>query len=305
MRITLLSGGVGGARMARALDLAGTNLSVIVNVGDDDDILGLSVSPDLDTVMYTLAGIEGAQGWGLAGDSMIVMDSLAALGGDTRFSLGDRDLATNLHRTAARRRGTPLSEVTRDLAGSFRVRPSLLPATDDLLRTEIRVEDGWISFQEYFVHRGHRDPIIEVRFRGAAEARPAPGVITAIDEADAVVIGPSNPVLSVWPILAVPGVADALDRHDSVVAVSPLFSGRSLKGPAHEVMKSLGLPSGNAGLVAAYEGLISDLVVDTEDAPDRARLSGADLRVHVASTRVVDPRAGKEFGTWLLDLLSN
>lgn len=291
--------------MARALDRAGTDLSVIINVGDDEDILGLRVSPDLDTVMYTLAGIEGEPGWGIAGDTMNVMDSLAALGGDTRFKVGDRDLATNLFRTDALDRGTSLSEVTRGLAGSLGVRPTLLPATDDALLTEIRVEEGWIGFQEYFVHRGHRDPVLEVRFHGAAEARPAPGVLDAIDEADAVVIGPSNPVLSIWPILAVPGIADAVDRHDVVVAVSPLFAGRALKGPAHEVMAALGLPPGNAGVVAAYEGLVSDLVVDTDDAADRAHLSGPDLRVHVADTRITDPEAAEGFGRWLLALLSS
>lgn len=291
--------------MARALDRAGADLAVLVNVGDDDTILGLEVSPDLDTVMYTLAEIESELGWGIAGDSTCVMEALGDIGGDTRFRLGDRDLATNLFRTTARSRDTPLSEVTRSLANSFGVRPRLLPSTDGRLRTEVRVDDGWIGFQEYFVHRGHREQVHELRFTGAADTRPAPGVLEAIGEADAVVIGPSNPPLSIWPILAVPGIADAVARHETVVSVSPLFEGRALKGPAHDVMAELGLPPGNAGVIAAYEGLISDLVVDVGDSTDRMRLSGPDLRVHVADTRITDPIAAERFGTWLLALLSS
>ncbi len=291
--------------MARALDRAGADLSVIVNVGDDDTILGQHVSPDLDTVMYTLAGVEGPHGWGLADDTTTVMRTLADLGGDTRFMLGDRDLATNLRRTVALAEGTPLSEVTGHLATAYGIRPRLLPVTDQPLRTEVRIETGWIGFQEYFVYRGHSDRVLEVRFRGAVDARPAPGVVSAIDKADVVVIGPSNPPLSIWPILSVPGMADALTRHRTVIAVSPLFSGRALKGPAHDVMATLGLPPGNAGVIAAYEGLISDLVVDRADSSDRAELSGPDLRVHVADTRIADPDAAERFGKWLLGLLSN
>ncbi len=290
--------------MARALDRAGADLSVIVNVGDDDVILGQAVSPDLDTVMYTLAGIEGPHGWGLADDTLNVMRALADLGGDTRFTLGDRDLATNLTRTIALASGETLSAVTRRLASLHGVRPALLPVTDHVVRTEVRIEDGWIGFQEYFVYRGHRDRVLEVRHRGAVDARPAPGVIEAIDAAEAIVIAPSNPPLSVWPILSVPGMADAVSRHRTVVAISPLFTGEALKGPAHDVMRSLGLPAGNAGVIAAYEGLITDLIVDHVDSADRAALSGPDLRVHVADTHIADPDAAEGFGRWLLALLS-
>lgn len=305
MKIALLSGGVGGARMARALDRAGADLSVIVNVGDDEAILGVHVSPDVDTVMYTLAGVEGPEGWGVNDDSTTVMDRLGALGGDTRFTLGDRDLATHLFRTAALAKGTPLHEITALLAGRYGVKPTLLPATNDELRTEVRTDDGWLSFQEYFVLRGHQDPAREISFRGADLARPAPGVLEAIDRADVVVVAPSNPPLSIWPILAIPGIADAVADRRTVVAVSPLFGGSALKGPAREVMLAMGLPEGNAGVVSAYEGLISDLVVDQRDAADRTVLSGPDLRVHVADTRIVDPERAQEFGRWLLALLSN
>lgn len=305
MRIALLSGGVGGARMARSLQAAGADITVVVNVGDDDEVLGLDVSPDLDTVMYTLAGIEGAPGWGLEGDTTTVMAALDRLGGDTRFTLGDRDLATHLARTTWLRAGIPLSEVTRRLCDAHGLTVPVLPASDDRLRTEVGTDDGWLPFQEYFVHRRHADRVHGLRFAGAEASTPAPGVIDALDDADVILFGPSNPPLSIWPILAVPGISDSVADHRRVVAVSPLFGGRALKGPADRVLAGLGLPPGNAGVVGAYEGLLSDLVVDTGDAHDRHDLSGPDLRVHVADTRIIDPARAKDFGQWLLELLSN
>lgn len=304
MRVTLLSGGVGGGRMARALDLAGADLTVVVNVGDDAATHGLHVCPDLDTVMYTLAGAEGPEGWGLADDTLRVMDTLAWLGADTTFRIGDRDLATNLYRTAALSEGRQLSEVTAELCGAYEVGPRVLPASDDPVRTVVTTDHGSMSFQEYFVHRRHRDRVRDLAFDGAADARPAPGVMEAIEGADAVVVAPSNPPLSIWPILAVPGITDAVATAATVVAVSPLFGGSALKGPAHEVLASLGLPAGNAGVVAAYDGLLTDFVVDEGDAADRARLSEEGLRVHVTSTRVADPEQAARFGTWLLQLIS-
>jgi LPPG:FO 2-phospho-L-lactate transferase len=305
MRVTLLSGGVGGGRMARALDLAGADLTVVVNVGDDAVTHGLHVCPDLDTVMYTLAGAEGPEGWGLVDDTLRVMDTLAWLGADTTFRIGDRDLATNLYRTAALSEGRRLSEVTAELCGAYEVGPRVLPASDDPVRTVVTTDDGSMSFQEYFVHRRHRDPVRDLAFDGAADARPAPGVMEAIEGADAVVVAPSNPPLSIWPILAVPGITDAVATAATVVAVSPLFGGSALKGPAHEVLTSLGLPAGNAGVVAAYDGLLTDFVVDEGDAADRARLAEEGLRVHVTSTRVADPERAARFGTWLLQLISD
>lgn len=305
LRVTLLSGGVGGARMARALALAGIDLTVVVNVGDDATTHGVHVSPDLDTVLYTLAGVEGPEGWGIADDTTRVMDTLAWLGADTTFTIGDRDLATNLYRTAALGEGRPLSEVTAELAEAFEVAATLLPATDEPVRTIVHTDDGPLGFQEYFVHRRHRDAVRDVTFEGAGDARPAPGVLEAMATADVLVVAPSNPPLSIWPILAVPGLTDAVADADRVLAVSPLFAGAALKGPAHEVMATLGLPAGNAGVVAAYDGLLTDLVVDRDDAADRQRISGPDLRVHVTDTRFADPERAASFGAWLRDLLSN
>jgi len=269
MKVVELSGGVGGARMARGLAaIPDVDLTVVVNVGDDERVHGLHVSADIDTVIYTLAGIEGPEGWGRAGDTFTFNDELARYRVDNRFRLGDRDLALNLYRTNRLAKGIPLSAITVEIAASFDLEAVVLPATDDYLRTTVRTDAGWLAFQEYFVLRGNRDEVHEVSFEGGEHASAAPGVVEAIENADLVVIAPSNPPLSIWPILAVREIRDAVGRHSRVVAVSPLIGGKALKGPADRVMASLGLPDGNAGVVAAYQGLIGILVIDDTDAGD-------------------------------------
>jgi len=305
MHVALLSGGVGGARLARGLDgLDDIDLSVIVNVGDDDVIYGLNLSPDIDTVTYTLAGMEGPHGWGIDGDEFEVMRQLSSFGIDTSFRIGDRDLATNLFRTKLLREGAPLSEVTRLIGSAFSLRASVLPVTDDRLRTMIRVgTDTWIRFQEYFVVRSHRDEVLDIRFDGAEQSEPAPGVLDALADADVVVIAPSNPPLSIWPMLAVPGVAAAVASANRVICISPLFGGRALKGPAHAVLRSLGMSAGNRGVLEAYQGLLHDFVIDLGDAPDRSRLGDVAVRIHVRDTRIADPVAARDFAAWMIDLL--
>jgi LPPG:FO 2-phospho-L-lactate transferase len=300
--VTLLSGGVGGARMARGLAaVPGVHdPTIVVNVGDDERIYGVHVSPDLDTVMYTLAGIEGPQGWGIADDTFTVMDRMAAMGTDTTFRLGDRDLSTNLIRTEALARGERLSDVTARLAVAFGIEARVLPATDDRSCTVIDTAEGErLSFQEYFVMRQHRDEVAAVTYEGAGSAAPAPGVVDAISSADLVVIAPSNPPLSIWPILAVPGIRDAV-RDAPVAAISPLFGGKALKGPADRVMATLGLPEGTAGVLAAYEGLVDLLVVDESDHED-VRLSTSETRVVSADTRIAEPAAAARFAAWLIE----
>ncbi len=304
-KVALLSGGVGGARLARGLRaLDDVELTVVVNVGDDEIIYGLHVCPDLDTVLYTLAGVEGPEGWGLTADTYTVMKRLSLLGTDTRFPIGDRDLATNLFRTQELLKGSTLSDVTARIASALGAPGEILPATEDTLRTMIKTTEGeWLSFQEYFVVRSHEDEVADLRFEGSATATPAPGVLEAIQAADAVIIGPSNPPLSIWPILAVKDVTAAIEDANRVIAISPLFGGRTLKGPADRVMASLGLPGGNAGVVAAYGGLIHDLVIDTGDAHERAELGELGVRIHVGDTRIADPTAAWSFADWLIDLL--
>lgn len=302
MRVVELSGGVGGARLGRGFArLPGVDLTIVVNVGDDDVVHGLHVSPDLDTVTYTLAGLEGPHGWGRMGDTFTVNDELARFEVDNRFQLGDLDLALNIYRTARLNRGDLLSEITADITRAFRIGALLVPSTDDRLVTEVRIpDDGWISFQEYFVLRSHQDPVEQVRFVGAEYARPAPGVIDAIEAAELVVIGPSNPPLSIWPILAIERIERAVRSHPNVVAVSPLVASRALKGPADEVMATLGLPPGNAGVVKAYDGMIDRLVVHTDDARDQATIG--DVEVITGQTVIRSGQAAELLAARLLGL---
>lgn len=298
--LVLLSGGVGGARLAQGLAPLCPAFTVIVNTGDDERVYGLHVSPDVDTVLYTLAGIAGPQGWGIAEDGFTIMQHLADLGVDTTFQIGDRDLATNLYRTYRLSEGAPLSVVTAELAKRLEIATTVLPATDDPVPTRVKVGPKWISFQEYFVHRRHRDQVDEVEFVGADASRPAPGVAEAIAKADVVVIAPSNPPLSIWPILAVPGIRELVAAKERVVCVSPLFAGKALKGPADRVMRSLGLGSGNQAVIDAYEGLVTDLIVDTDDSADPIR---GVSRVHATDTRIAQPKAARRLGQWLLERL--
>jgi LPPG:FO 2-phospho-L-lactate transferase len=291
--------------MARALDefLEPGNLGVIVNVGDDDVIYGVHVAADLDTVLYTMAGTVGEHGWGLAGDTFAVLDQLERLGIDTTFRLGDADLANCLYRTNEMSRGATLADVTDRLAGALGIEARIMPVSNDPVRTKVQVAGGqWLDFQEYFVRRGHRDKVADLRFEGAEGAAPAPGVIDTIEAADVVVIAPSNPPLSVWPILAIPGVREAIHYHEDVVAVSPLFGGIALKGPAVEIMRGLGLPEGNEGVLSAYGSLLNYLVVDTADAADVATLAERGPTVVAMDTLLSGPDGGAQVARAVLDV---
>ena len=301
MRVVELSGGVGGARLARGLiRLNDVDLTVVVNVADDEEVHGLHVSPDLDTVVYTMAGVEGPEGWGRSEDTFAANEEFARFGLDNTFRLGDKDLALNLFRSLEMARGRSLSEVTGAVTRSFDIGATVLPASDDSIRTEIGVDTGeWVSFQEYFVTRQHRDEVQALRFAGADEAAPAPGVLEAVAEADAVIIGPSNPPLSIWPILAVPAIREVVEAHGNVTAVSPLIGGKALKGPADRVMASLGLPAGNAGVAAAYEHAITRLVIDESDSEDVKSITGID--VVALDTRIGDAEAAGRLSRAILD----
>lgn len=286
--------------LAATLDPA--DLTVIVNVGDDSVIYGALVAADLDTVLYTLAGINGPQGWGLADDTHVVMGHLAAAGIDTTFQLGDRDLAYCLARTAFIGLGGNLSEYTRDAAARHGVECTVLPASDDEVRTKITTTTGEIlDFQDYFVVRRHKDVVAGLAYEGVDAARPASGTLEAIEEADLIVIAPSNPPLSIWPTLALPGVRDAVAAKEHVVAVSPLIGGGAVKGPLVAVMEGLGINPTNAGIIECYEGLLSHLVIDKSDAAEAASLSKMGITVIVADTLISDPAASKRLATELLD----
>ena len=302
MKVVELSGGVGGARLARGLAaIADLDLTVIVNVGDDETIHGLRVSPDVDTVLYTLAGVEGPEGWGRRGDTFNFNDELGRLGLDNRFRLGDLDLALNVYRTQRLGAGESLTRITDDVRQRFGIRPLVIPASNESIRTELRTESGeWISFQEYFVLRQHRDTVVELRFSGADQSRPADGVIQSIAEAEVVIVAPSNPPLSIWPILAVPGISEAVATHPRVVAISPLFGGKALKGPADRIMANLGLPAGNLGVAKAYEEVVGTLVIDIGDASDAAGIEG--MSVVVEDTLIKEVPAAARLGRAILGL---
>lgn len=302
MKVVELSGGVGGARMARGLAaVVDADLTVVVNVGDDLPTHGLYIAPDLDTMVYTLAGLEGPHGWGRDGDSFAVNDELARFGMDNRFQLGDLDLALKIFRTERLGSGATLSSVTETVAKSFGLGPVVIPASDDPVRTTVTTSEGVeLSFQEYFVHRGHRDRLRQIDFVGASTAAPGPGVLEAIESADVVVIGPSNPPLSIWPILAVPGIEAAVRLHPNVIGVSPLIGGKTLKGPADTVMADLGLGSGTPAVVASYPGLIDTLVVDTDDEDDVGAVDG--VTVVALPTRIMDPATATRLAEAILRL---
>jgi LPPG:FO 2-phospho-L-lactate transferase len=301
-RVVEVSGGVGGARLARGFAaLEEADLTVVVNVGDDTAVHGLYVSPDVDTVIYTLAGLEGPLGWGRAADTFAANTELARFGLDNSFRLGDLDLALKIFRTSRLADGASLSEVTRSVTAAFGLDVAVLPACHDAIRTMVTVEGGErLSFREYFVDRGHRDHVERLDYDGAKTASPAPGVVESIDEADLVVIGPSNPPLSIWPILAIEQIEAALRRHPRVVAVSPLIGGKALKGPADTVLTDLGLGSGTAGVLAAYEGLIDKLVVDVSDRADTGVIDGVEVIAH--PTRIVEPGPAAGLARAILDL---
>lgn len=297
--LAALAGGVGAARFLRGLVdvVAPESVTVIVNTGDDEEFHGLWVCPDLDSVTYALADANNpVTGWGLAGETFTVMDALDRYGVPTWFRLGDRDLATHLYRTAQRRAGVPLHEITAAIAAAWGVRTRLLPMTDDRVATriQIRAADGTtteLAMQEWFVRERARPPVVGVRFEGAPRATPTVGVLDALDAADTVVICPSNPVISIGPILAVPGIRETLiRRRERVVAISPIVGGRPVKGPADRLMGPLGIDVSCVGVAREYREFCSTLVIDTCDARDAQRIADLGVRPVVTDTVMRDAR---------------
>ena len=271
MKVVLLSGGGGGARFARGLQhtLEPGELTVVGNVGDDLEILGLHVSPDLDSLLYTLADlIDEERGWGRADETWNALESVAAWGGENWFSLGDRDMGLHLVRTRMLREGVPLSEVTASFSDLAGLATRILPATDDRLRTHVVTAAGTFSFQEWYVGRAHRDEVEAVEYENAHRARPAPGVVEALDAADVILLAPSNPYLSVGPILAVREIREAIERRSvRCVAVSPLVGGAAVTGPAGRMLSRMAGGTTPHHVADRYSGLIDALVIDEVDAP--------------------------------------
>ena len=301
MKVVVLSGGVGGARFLRGLvDVVDPrDVTVIGNVGDDLDVLGLVVSPDLDSILYALTGLaDEERGWGRADETWNALETVAGLGGESWFRLGDRDLGLHLVRSQTLRDGGTLTQATRTIADALGLGVRLLPATDDPLRTWIHTPAGAFPFQTWFVARGHRDEVDAVRYEGAAEARPAPGTVEAIDAADLILFAPSNPYVSIGPILAVAGIEDAIRRRKApAVAVSPLIGGRAVKGPADRMLTRLAGGTTPAHVASCYGDLIDVLVVDQADAHDGENLA---VRPVVTKTLMSDREARRRLAEAVL-----
>lgn len=292
-KITVLAGGVGAARFLEGVVqvLPQRDVTVISNTGDDEDFFGLRVSPDIDIVIYTLAGaVDAEKGWGLTGETFHALDALRRFGYETWFNLGDRDMATHAHRTRLLREGATLSQATRSIVTAFGLELTLLPVSDDRIRTLVDTDAGTLAFQEYFVKRRTDDEVRAVRFDGVEKARPVPRVIDAILNADIVAIAPSNPVVSIGPILAVAGVRDALrETAAKVVGVSPIVGGKTIKGPADRMMASLGMTPTAAGVAEAYGDFLDVLVIDEEDRDLAGAVEAAGVRAVVAQTIMRGP----------------
>jgi len=294
VRVVALAGGVGGAKLAHGLQAeAGADLTVIVNTGDDLERHGLLVCPDHDTVMYTLAGIANREwGWGIAGETWNAAEQLAVYGEDSWFRLGDRDLAAHIVRTDRLRRGERLTAVCRHLQRSLGVAAAILPMADEPVRTRVRADDGWLEFQDYFVRR-HQEPTVhEIRFDGMESASITPEARDALAGADAIVICPSNPLVSIGPILAVPGmqaaIARARARGARVVGVSPIIGGHALKGPADRMLVSMGHESSALGVARLYAGLVDALVIDAVDAALAPAIAALGMSAPVTETIMTD-----------------
>jgi LPPG:FO 2-phospho-L-lactate transferase len=308
--ITVLAGGVGAARFLRGLlqVVDPADVVAVVNTGDDTVLHGLYISPDLDTVTYTLAGaINPETGWGLRDESWQAMALLRQYGGEAWFQLGDRDLGTHLFRTGRLAEGLPLSAVTAEIAAGWNLELRLLPVTDDPLRTMVTVVDTdgverEVGFQEYFVKRQHGVPVTSIRFGGADAARPGPGVLDALADADVVVIAPSNPLVSIGPVLSVPGVRDAVvAARKRTVAISPIVSGAALKGPADRMLRELGHEVSVAGVARLYADLAEVLVIDEADAALASSVEATGLRCEVAPTIMSSPEASALLATVALE----
>ena len=302
--LVALAGGVGAARMLRGLVavVPPSQVTAVVNTGDDVVLHGLHVSPDLDTVTYTLAGaINPETGWGLVDETWNAMASLEHYGGLTWFRLGDRDLGTHLYRTQRLREGATLSTVTAEVAAAWGVEVRLLPMSDDRVETRLTVEDEEIGFQDYFVGRRHAVPVSAVRYDGVETAAAAPGVIEALGQAERIVVCPSNPIVSIGPVLAVTGIEQAVaSRRDDVVAVSPIVAGAALKGPADRLLRELGHEPSVVGVARLYAPFAATLVIDVADAESAAAVEAEGVRCVVCPTVMSSPEAAAELARRVL-----
>ena len=306
--ICVLAGGVGAARLLNGLKdvLPSEEITAVINTGDDAIMHGLYICPDIDTVTYTLAGVNNVEtGWGLQGETWVAMESLKKLGGETWFNLGDKDLATHLYRTARLSEGVGLKEITKEIASAMGISVNLLPMTEDRVETMVTLLESGdeISFQEYFVKHRHEVPISSVRFNGSQQAQATHGVIDAIREAEVVIIAPSNPLVSIAPIFSISEISDALkERKEDVVAVSPIVAGSALKGPADRLLNELGYEASVEGVAKYYQDWINTLIIDKADFGSVANIESLGINCVSTETVMSDPQIAASLGSTLLGL---
>ena len=307
-QIAVVAGGVGAAKFLRGLlkVCPNENVTAIINIADDFRLHGLHISPDLDTVTYTLSKqVNPETGWGRADESWRVRDELERLGGEIWFNLGDLDLALHLYRTQRLALGLTLTEVTHEVSNRLGVRASLLPASNQSVQTQLKVADqGWVDFQDYFVAQQHGVAVQAVRFQGIEEALPGPQVIAALEQADQIIIAPSNPFVSVKPILDIEGIGALVkSRRDDVVAISPIVGGAALKGPASRMLEELGYIRNSRGVASFYQDYVGTLLIDNVDAPLAPEIESDGMQVHVTDTIMGDPERAAELARETLKAL--
>jgi len=306
--ICVLAGGVGAAKLLNGLKdvLPSEEITAVINTGDDAIMHGLYICPDIDTVTYTLAGVNNVEtGWGLQGETWVAMESLKKLGGETWFNLGDKDLATHLYRTARLSEGVGLKEITKEIASAMGISVNLLPMTEDRVETMVTLLESGdeISFQEYFVKHRHEVPISSVRFNGSQEAQATHGVIDAIREAEVVIIAPSNPLVSIAPIFSISEISNALkERKEDVVAVSPIVAGSALKGPADRLLNELGYEASVEGVAKYYQDWINTLIIDKADFDSVENIESLGINCVSTETVMSDPQIAASLGSTLLGL---
>lgn len=302
MKVTGLAGGVGGSKMLEGLDRVVDDLTAVVNTGDDATIYGVHVSPDVDIVTYRLAGmVDTDKGWGIKDDTFHAVEAIGLLGQENWFRLGDRDFATCLVRTERMQEGEPLSSVTDTIRRSLGVKARIIPMTDDPVATRlVTLEGHTLEFQEYFVKLRQAPTIAEVRFAGISDAKPAPGLLDALRGADVVVVCPSNPLISIGPILALPEVRDTLREHDRVIAVSPIVGGAALKGPADALLRSTGSEASASGVAKLYSDFVDLFVVDETDADQVEAIRSSGIEAVALDTIMTDAPAAERLARALL-----
>ncbi len=305
MKVACLCGGVGAARFLQGLVqvVDPSDVTAIVNTGDDIEINGLMISPDVDIVIYHLAGVvDETKGWGLKDDTFNCLKAMERFNLETWFKIGDMDLATHIFRTLMLRKGWKLSEVTDAERRAFGVKSKVIPMTDDKVTTIVKVEGEWVHFQDYMVKMAYQGVVEGVGFKGIEKAKPAPGVIEALEEADVVIISPSNPIVSIKPILSIPGVWDAVAKTERVVAISPIVGGKTIKGPADKLMAALGFEVSPKGVAEVYKGIIKYMVIDQVDAHYAHQIEQMGIKVGVTNTIMRDLEAKKTLADFTLKL---